>query len=223
MPTYYSDSDDQSSSSTVKLFGRQRPLHAVLGGGRFADVVLWRSRNLSAGLLAGITVTWALFEVLEYHLLTLLCYITIIAMLGVFLWSNGAALFDRAPPKIPEIILSERAFKEVASAFHARLSWFLSIFLDMACGKDIISFLLVISSLWIFSVIGSYCSSASLLYTCFLGIHIVPFLYERYEHDVDYLANKGYRELKKLYRKFEPQLLNKIPRGPVKDKERKFK
>ena len=37
-----------------------------------ADVLLWRDRNLSAGILAGATVTWFLFDVVEYNAVTLL-------------------------------------------------------------------------------------------------------------------------------------------------------
>ncbi len=49
----------------------------------------------------------------------------------------------------------------------------------------------------------------------------LPVFYERYEEEVDYLATRGNRDLKKLYTKFDSNVLNKIPRGPVKNK--KFK
>lgn len=47
----------------------------------------------------------------------------------------------------------------------------------------------------------------------------LPFLYEKFEDDVDHLAGKVSREMQRSYRKFEAQFLNKIPRGPVKDKK----
>ncbi|KAF2532312.1 hypothetical protein F2Q70_00029856 [Brassica cretica] len=34
------------------------------------------------------TVAWVLFELMEYHLLTLLCYVMIVALAVLFLWSN---------------------------------------------------------------------------------------------------------------------------------------
>ncbi|OVA08138.1 Reticulon [Macleaya cordata] len=143
MPTYSSDSEQQPSS-TMRLFGRQRPLHAVLGGGRVADVLLWRNKSVSAAILIGATVIWFLFEVIQYNFLTLLCHISIISMLIVFIWSNGAALFDRSPPKIPEIILSESAFKQVSLVFHTKLNRFFSTLNDIACGKDLTVFILMI-------------------------------------------------------------------------------
>lgn len=50
----------------------------------------------------------------------------------------------------------------------------------------------------------------------------LPALYERYQNDVDYLASKGNRDIKKLYRKIDTKFLNKIPRGPVKENKKKF-
>lgn len=43
----------------------------------------------------------------------------------------------------------------------------------------------------------------------------LPALYERYENEVDYLAGKSSRDVKKLYKKFDSKILDKIPRGPT--------
>lgn len=47
----------------------------------------------------------------------------------------------------------------------------------------------------------------------------LPALYERYENEVDYLAGKSRKDVKKLYRKFDSNVLDKIPRGPVRGKK----
>lgn len=60
-----------------------------------ADVLLWRNKHLSAGIVAGATFVWFLFEVLEYHFLPLMCHISIVAMLVLFIWSNLEALVHR--------------------------------------------------------------------------------------------------------------------------------
>lgn len=59
-----------------------------------ADMLLWKDRNLSAGLLAGATLVWCLFEVVEYSIVPLVCQIAILAMLVVFIWSNAAPLLN---------------------------------------------------------------------------------------------------------------------------------
>ncbi|KAL5726553.1 hypothetical protein ACHQM5_009590 [Ranunculus cassubicifolius] len=224
MPIYSSDSDSDHhpvSAHRGKLFNRERPLHSLLGGGQVADVLLWRNKQISGAMLLGFTAIWFLFEVVEYHFLTLLCHLSITVMLVVFIWSNGAALMDRSPPRIPEIVLSESSFRHVARIFHARFNQFFIILFDIACGKDLKLFILAIIFLWIMSVIGTYCSAISLLYLGFLCIGTLPALYERYEHEVDYLVGKATRDLRKLFRKFDSKVLNKIPRGPVKEKKYK--
>jgi hypothetical protein len=59
-----------------------------------ADVLLWKDRNLSAGVLAGATLIWFLFDVVEYNIVPLLCQIAIFTMLVIFIASNAAPLFD---------------------------------------------------------------------------------------------------------------------------------
>ncbi|KAF3326632.1 Reticulon-like protein B9 [Carex littledalei] len=230
---YYSDSDDEpeirrttirtavttSSSSIRKPFSQKRSVHAALGGGKVADILLWRNRNLSAGLLAGATIVWFLFDVVEYNLIELLSHISLLAMLFLLVWSWAAQLIDRNPPQIPETILSEQTFREVAWAFHSRLAHFISTLLYIASGKDLRMFLTVIGCLWIVSVIGSSCSFTSLLYLGFLCIHTLPALYERYQAEVNHLVARGREDLRKFYSKFDSVVLNKIPRGPTKIKK----
>lgn len=45
----------------------------------------------------------------------------------------------------------------------------------------------------------------------------LPFLYERYEEDVDHLAGEVYHQVKKMYQMFDSKVLNKIPRVPAKE------
>jgi hypothetical protein len=139
-------------------------LDFIVGSYAVADILLWKNRNLSAGVLAGATLIWFLFDVVEYNIIPLLCQIAILAMLVIFIWSNAAPLLDRAPPRIPEIIISEHAFREMALTVHYKLTYTVSVLYDIACGKDLKRFLLVVGSLLVLSAIGSSCSLTSLLY-----------------------------------------------------------
>ncbi|TYJ99012.1 reticulon-like protein B9 [Cucumis melo var. makuwa] len=205
----YSDSDDDSVPRS-KLFGRRRPIHDIFGGGRVADILLWKDKKMSAGLLLGMTVLWFLFEVVEYNFVTLICHISITSMLIFFIWN---------PPRFPEAILKESTFKDVASTLHRRINQFLIKIFDIAYGKDLPLFFLAIVSLYLLSVIGSYISFLNLLYFGFVALETLPFLYEKYEEEVDQFAGKAISQTKKSYRNFDAKFLNKIPRGPVKDKK----
>lgn len=226
MPIYTSSSDSDNEparpsrttprSRPPALFGRQRPIHKILGGGKVADVLLWKNKTVSASLLIGMTVIWFLFEVAEYNFVTLLCHISITSMLALFIWSRGAEFFNWKRPQIPEIVLRESTFREVASTFRVRFNQILSRLLDVACGKEPRLFILAIAILYILSVIGTYFSFLNLLYLGFICMQTLPFLYDRYDEHVDYIANREFHRMKKMLRRFNSQVLNKIPRGPVK-------
>ncbi|XWS37629.1 hypothetical protein CRYUN_Cryun19dG0061200 [Craigia yunnanensis] len=217
MPIYDESSEsDNETTPRVKLFGRERPIHAILGGGKVADVLLWRNRNVSAALLIGVAAIWFLFEVVEYNFVTLLCHICITTMLVIFIWCMTAEYFGWNRPKIPELLSDERAVREVVSNFHWRFNQYLLKFLHIAGGNDPVQFFLVIISLYIISVIGSYFDVVDLLFIGFLFMETLPYLYSRYDSEVDYHAGKMTRKISKMYQRFDSRVLNKIPRGPVK-------
>ncbi|KAL6615832.1 hypothetical protein ACP70R_038102 [Stipagrostis hirtigluma subsp. patula] len=199
-------------------FHRHKSIHKLLGGGKVADILLWKDRKLSAGVLAGATLIWYLFDVVEYNIIPLLCQIATFAMLVIFIWSNAAPLLNIAPPRIPEVIISEHAFQQTAMTIHHKLAYTAAALYDIACGKDLKKFLLVVGSLLILSEIASSYSFTSLLYLGILCAHTLPALYQRYETEVDHLAARGSEDIKKFYKKIDSNLLNKIPRGPVKTK-----
>eukprot|EP00257_Ricinus_communis_P019309 XP_015578258.1 reticulon-like protein B9 [Ricinus communis] len=219
MSFYPSDSDDETTSRR-KLFGRQRPIREVLGGGKVADVLLWKNKNVSATLTIGMTLIWFLFEVVEYNFVTLFCHISITIMLIVFIWCTGAEFFNWNLPKIPRIIFEEHAFHNPASIFHERSNQALSKLLDIACGRDPILFILTTVSLYILSIVGGYFTFLNFLYLVFLCLQTLPFLYHRYEAEVDEYAGILFRQVKKMYSRLDSRVLNKIPRGPTKEKIR---
>eukprot|EP01018_Ginkgo_biloba_P000587 Gb_10741 [translate_table: standard] len=217
-----SDSDNEKStisSSVNRLFGRQKPVHKLFGGGKSADVLLWRNKQISAGVLAGATVIWLLFEWLGYYLLTLICHVLILGMAILFLWSNASAFINKSPPHIPQISFSEELFQNVASALRFEINRCFAVLHDVASGRDLKKFLMVVAGLWILSVIGSWANFLTLFYIAFVFAHTVPVLYEKYEDQVDSFAHKAMDEMKKHYRTFDAKVLSKIPRGPLKDKK----
>ncbi|XP_027100535.1 reticulon-like protein B9 [Coffea arabica] len=214
MSSSSSDSDEQPLSP-IRLFGRQRSLHQILGGGKVADILLWENKKLSATILIGVTIIWLLFEVVEYNFITLLCHISIIMMLIMFIWSTGAGLVDWNPPDLHAITVPEATFRWL----FAKINWILLNLYDISSGKDIKTFFLAITFLWMLSIIGSSFSSLNFLYIGFLSLATLPALYERHQNEVDHLASQGKREMKKLYKKFDSKILSKIPRGPVKQKK----
>ncbi|XP_031111701.1 reticulon-like protein B2 [Ipomoea triloba] len=213
------------SPSSVKakiwrIFGRERPVHKVFGGGKPADVFLWRNKKISAGVLGGATAVWVLFELLDYHLLTLVCHVLIIALAISFLLSNASSFINKSPPRIPEVRIPEDPFLQVAAALRIEINRGLALLREIASGRDLKMFLAVIAGLWVLSIVGSWCNFLTLFYITFVLLHTVPVIYEKYEDKIDPIAEKAMVEINKQYAVFEAKVLSKIPRGPLKDKKR---
>ncbi|KAL5203509.1 hypothetical protein ABZP36_014461 [Zizania latifolia] len=213
-----SDSDDdkkprrsKSKSKIKKLFGRQHPLHHVLGGGRAADLVLWRDKQTSGSILAGVTVVWLLFEGIGYHLLTFCCHSLIVFLTVCFVWSNAASFINRGPPKFPDVILSEVQCLKIAHILRKEINEAFLTLRNVASGKDLKTYLTSIAALWFISIIGSCFSFLTLSYTIFLMAYTLPMLYEKYEDEVDVVGEKVLIELKKQYAVLDDKLLSKIP------------
>ncbi|KAF5731206.1 reticulon-like protein B2 [Tripterygium wilfordii] len=222
-----SDSDDDKplpadsvKAKIYRLFGREKPVHKVFGGGKPADVFLWRNKKISASVLGGATALWVLFELLEYHLITLVCHVLILALAIFFLWSNASTFINKSPPHIPEVSLPEKCVLEVASAIRFEINRALAVVRDIASGRDLKKFLIVVTGLWILSLVGSSFNFLTLFYISFVLLHTVPVLYEKYEDEVDAFAEKAMIEIRKQYAVFDAKVLSKIPKGPLKDKKK---
>eukprot|EP00262_Sarcandra_glabra_P020254 TRINITY_DN7982_c0_g1_i1.p1 TRINITY_DN7982_c0_g1~~TRINITY_DN7982_c0_g1_i1.p1 ORF type:complete len:253 (-),score=38.67 TRINITY_DN7982_c0_g1_i1:470-1228(-) len=220
-----SDSDNEKSSpSTVKsaiyrLFGREKPVHTVFGGGKPADIFLWRNKKISGGVLGGATAIWVLFELLEYNLLTLVCHCLILSLALLFLWSNATTFINKSPPRIPDLSIPEDVVVSVAKSLRFEINRAFHALRDIASGRDLRKFLAVIAGLWVLSIVGSCFNFLTLFYIVLVSLFTVPVIYEKYEDKIDPLAEKAMAELKKQYAVFDAKVLSKIPRGPLKDKK----
>ncbi|RLM93068.1 reticulon-like protein B1 [Panicum miliaceum] len=209
----------EAKAKVFRLFGREQPIHKALGGGKPADVFLWRNRNISAGVLGGATAIWILFELLGYHLLTFVCHGLIFSLGVLFLWSNASSFINKSPPRVPEVIIPEDLVVNIALSTRYEINRAFANLRQIALGRDIKKFLMVIAGLWLLSVLGSCCNFLTLVYIVFAVLHTVPVLYEKYEDQIDSYGEKGWVEIKKHYAVFDEKVLSKVPRGPAKDKK----
>ncbi|XP_043703683.1 reticulon-like protein B5 [Telopea speciosissima] len=211
-----SDSESEKYLPTRKncLFGRQKPVHAVLGGGKSADIILWRNKQKSACIVAGVTVIWLLFERMDYHLLTFVCHSLILALATSFIWSNFSPSVNKPPPKLPEVIIPEDIFVSIALSLRHECNQAFATLREVASGQDLKKFLMVIALLWILSVVGSWFNFLTLFYIVFVLLHAVPVLYEKHEDQVDTFAEKAVVEIYKQYAVLDAKVLQKLPKCP---------
>ncbi|XP_006491909.1 reticulon-like protein B5 isoform X3 [Citrus sinensis] len=209
-----------NSSGKNRLFGRQKPVHHVLGGGKCADVLLWRNRQISAGILASGTVIWFFFECVGYHLVTFICHSIILTLSTLFLWSNLAAFTDMSPPQFPEIKLPEDLFVRVALYLRCVFNVASKMCQDVTTEPDIRKFLTATLVLWVISIIGSWFDFLTILYLVFVVSLTLPMLYEKHEDLADTCAEKALVELKKQYAVLDQTVLQKLPISAVQRQHR---
>ncbi|CAF2149429.1 hypothetical protein HID58_001337 [Brassica napus] len=214
------ESPSSMKSKVYRLFGREKPVHKVLGGGKPADIFMWKDKKMSGGVLGGATAAWVLFELMEYHLLTLLCHVMIVVLAVLFLWSNATMFINKSPPKIPEVHIPEEPILQLASGLRIEINRGLSSLREIASGRDLKKFLCAIFGLWVLSIMGGWFNFLTLAYIALVLLFTVPLVYDKYEDKVDPLGEKAMIEIKKQYAVLDEKVLSKIPMGPLKNKKK---
>ncbi|XP_070053172.1 reticulon-like protein B16 isoform X2 [Nicotiana tomentosiformis] len=125
-----------AASSTYKLFGRQTSFHQMMGGGKAADVILWRRRRVSFGIIVAATVAWLIFEYSELPFLSVSSDVLLILIVLLFLRANYAAFRKKQLPTLPELVLSEEMVNNAAASFRVKINYMLLMAHDITLGKD---------------------------------------------------------------------------------------
>lgn len=198
--------------SSDKLFNRQRSLHQILGGGFVADVVLWRRKDVTVGILVVTLFAWVVFERSGYTLLSLVSSVFFLLFTILFLWAKSAAILNRPAPPLPHLYLSEEMVNEAAYFIRNHINTLLLVSENIALGKDTNMFVKVSGGLILVSVLGGLTDFLTLGYTSIVIVLTVPALYEKYEDQVDAYVLMGYTRLRQLYHKFDAVCVSKVPR-----------
>ncbi|XP_052174483.1 reticulon-like protein B12 [Diospyros lotus] len=196
--------------SSDRLFNRQRTVHQILGGGLVADVMLWRRKNLTVGILVVTLAAWLVFEKSGYTLLSLVSSVLLLLLTILFLWAKSAAILNRPAPPLPDLHLSEEAVNEIAAFIRDHVNALLSISKDIALGKDTRMFLKVAAHLWLIFVVGGFTDFLTLGYTSLVLLLTVPVLYEKHEDRVDTWILVACRKARQLYLRFDVEILGRI-------------
>ncbi|PIN20382.1 Reticulon [Handroanthus impetiginosus] len=208
---FFEENSSSVKSQFNRLFGRDKPLHHLFGGGKSADVLLWRDKKISASVLTGATIVWVLFEWLNYHFLTLLCFVLVLGMLIQFVWANASGVLNRSPSSVARLVLPEEYFVNIGKLAGSEVNRGLCFLQDVACGGNIKQFLVAVACLCAAAIIGSWCNFLTVLYVGFIAAHTLPVLYERYEDEVDSFIDNVLKQLRHNYRKLDDRVLSRIP------------
>ncbi|KAF4373245.1 hypothetical protein G4B88_007258 [Cannabis sativa] len=210
------ETSDTVSAQFNRLFGRQKPVHHILGGGKSADVLLWRNKKISASVLSGATVIWVIFEWLNYNFLTIVCLFLVLGMLAQFIWSNASGLLSRSSSKVPRVVLPKELFVNVAVSVGNEVNRALQFLQDVSCGGNLKQMVAVVLGLWAAAMLGSWCNFLTVLYVGFVVLHTFPVLYEKYDDQIDNFVYQVLEQFQSHYQKLDAGILSKIPRGSFK-------
>ncbi|XP_043707272.1 reticulon-like protein B16 isoform X2 [Telopea speciosissima] len=147
-----------------RLFDRQRSMWQIMGGGKAADVILWKRQHVSFGFIVVTTVAWLLFEYSGLSFLSICSDVLLIIIVIQFIWSNFAVFRNKQLQPLPELVLSEEMVNNAAASFRVKINYLMLMAHDITLGKDFSLFFKVVVCLWFLSVIGSFFSFFTLAY-----------------------------------------------------------
>lgn len=213
----------EPSSSTLgsgyRLFDRQRSIHQIIGGGKAADVILWKRRRISFTVIIVATIAWLVYERSGLSFLTISSDVLLILIVIRFVRANGAVLLNKQIRPLPELVLSEEMVNNVAASFRVKVNNVLLMAHDITLGKDFRLFFQVVVLLWILSVVGSFFSFFTLAYIGTIAAITVPALYNKYEERVDRYAGLVHRKFSKHYKVVDENVIRRIPARISNDKD----
>ncbi|CAK7333559.1 unnamed protein product [Dovyalis caffra] len=203
----------------ARLFNRERTVHEIFGGGFVADVILWRQRNITIGIVLVALSSWLVFERSGYTLLSLVSSVVLLLAVILFLWAKSAAILNRPAPPLPRLQLSEETANEVASFIRNRMNALLSISQDIALGKDTKLFFKVAAYLLLIAVVGGLTDFVTLGYASLLIFLTIPVLYERYEDYIDRYVEMVFKKSHQLYLKFDVKCIGRVQNWALEKKK----
>ncbi|XP_022763444.1 reticulon-like protein B11 isoform X2 [Durio zibethinus] len=194
-------------------------VHQALGGGKVADVLLWRKWSGGVVLLVSATTLWYLFERAGYNFLSFVANVLLLLVVILFFWAKSASLLNRPLPPLPNLEISEKTVGRVADELQVWINYVLSIAHDIAIGRNLKLFLKVAVGLWLVSYIGSLFNFLTLVYVGVILSLSVPLIYDKYQHHIDEKLSVTHRIIQTQYRKIDETVLRKLPLPSNKEKK----
>ncbi|XP_021904230.1 reticulon-like protein B16 isoform X4 [Carica papaya] len=126
--------NEAASTSGYGLFDRQVTVHQFMGGGKAADLLLWKQWHFSLGILVIATVAWFIFERSGLPFLTICSDVLLILIIMLFVRANYAALRNKQLQSLPELALSEEMVNNASASFRAKVNNLLLMAHDITLG-----------------------------------------------------------------------------------------
>nr|XP_043626533.1 reticulon-like protein B10 [Erigeron canadensis] len=193
-------------------------VYNALGGGAVADTLLWRKCYSGVILLIGSTLMWVLFEKAGYNFLAFLTNASLLLAFILFFWAKSASLLNRPLPPIPDLDISEETVIAVADEARVWVNSALATLHEIAVDGNLKTLFSAMFGLWLISYIGSFFNFLTLIYIGVLLSLSVPFLYERFQSQVDEKLIVVHKNMSIVFKKVD-LILQKISMSQKKQKK----
>ncbi|KAF3489361.1 hypothetical protein F2Q69_00054602 [Brassica cretica] len=186
-----------------------------------ADLLLWRRRNHSLGVLVLSTAAWLTFELSGLPILSVSSDVLLIGIIISFVHAQVSSFRNRCAlaDSLPELVLSEEMVNSTAASFRVKLNHLLVMAHDVTVGNDFRLFFKVVICLWLLSAIGSYISFCTLVYIGTILSVTIPALYSKYQRKVDKCCGLIHRQLSHQYKLVDENVISKLSWSLSKDKD----
>uniref|UniRef100_A0A0D9VTS1 Reticulon-like protein n=1 Tax=Leersia perrieri TaxID=77586 RepID=A0A0D9VTS1_9ORYZ len=211
--------DSSAADPSTSGAGSRLSVHRIAGGGKAADIILWKRGRVTISVIFGATMTWWLLEKSGLSFLTVCSDVLLILIVVQFIRIKVAGLLNKQPRPLPELVLSEEMVSNAAASFRVKVNNMLMIAHDITLGKDFRLFFQVVLLLWLLSVIGNFCSSITLVYIGTIALITIPALYSKNQEQVDRYAGMVHRNLSRHYKIVDENVMSRLPRSFIRDKD----
>ncbi|XP_076940552.1 reticulon-like protein B13 [Bidens hawaiensis] len=189
------------------------------------DVIMWRNKPMSVGVLTTVTLLWVVMEIYGYNFITVASWIAIFLFSSLFAWANIYRIIYKEEPSMSAIGISEGTATEMArwvtETSEDATRWVFKV----GAQSEWYVFAATVAGLWLLSVIGN---SSDLLTLAFIGTMagmIVPVFWVKYDYKIREHGKRLQMHSKRLYSMIDEKVLQKlrtkvnVPRKEVKEKK----
>ncbi|KAI3500519.1 hypothetical protein L1887_36341 [Cichorium endivia] len=206
--------------------GTTHPRSPTDHGYSMKDVIMWRKKRISLGVMTTATVLWAVMEVYGFNFITVASWIGIFLVSSLFAWANIYRLIYKEEPSMSGLGISESTATGIATWIRDSGEEAMRWMFKVGAQSEWYVFAAVVAGLWLLSVIGSSTDLLTLLYIGTMVGMTVPVIWMKYDDKITEYGERLQMQSMKFYstiKKHAQDLMEKvkvhIPRKEVKEKK----
>ncbi|XP_071727868.1 reticulon-like protein B13 [Rutidosis leptorrhynchoides] len=191
------------------------------------DVIMWRKKRLSVGVLTTATVLWVVMEVYAFNFITVSSWLSIFLFSSLFAWANIYRLIYKEEPTMSGIGISENTANGIANLLREYSEEAARWMFKIGAQSEWYVFAATVIGLWLLSIVGSLTDLLTLLFIGTVVGMSVPVIWLKYDNKIREHGKRLQMHSKRFYSMMDEKVVQKImnkvkvktPRQEVKEKK----